>query len=190
MRTRVIADWFLWADHQSVRPSVTNMKLQKLVYLAESCYGDLTGGALVDDPIQAWDHGPVVKPLYGMLKRNGSAVIDGPDREPELPEEVRDVLETIWDYFGGMTAAALRNLTHTVGPYINHFHDDARDTILPADEIHDAWPEFLASATETQQPSGPARARLQRIASDARTEPAEDVNVDQLLADYHAFART
>ena len=54
---------------------LTQMHLQKLVYLAHGWCLAVTGKPLIEEKIQAWDYGPVIKPLYDALKSYGSANI-------------------------------------------------------------------------------------------------------------------
>ncbi len=190
MHTKAIADWFL--GHQTTTnptPTVTNMKLQKLVYLAESCFGSLYNTSLIDDSIQAWDHGPAVKRLYGIFKSSGSDPIPVPSETPDLPDDVVEVLESVWETFGSMTAWQLRKLTHEVGPYEDHYQKDARNIDIPLSEVHAAWPDFIevGAATHHKVPSSVVR-RMKQLAATAKVPETVAVDVDQLMADYHAFA--
>lgn len=191
--SKSIADWFLRhaADEGT---SLTNMQVQKLVYLAESCFGSLYDNRLVNEDIQAWQHGPAVKPLYGQLKANGNNAVPAPERAPDFSEDVEEVLDTIWKDFGHLNGATLRKLTHDHGPYGAHYRNGVRDIVLPPPEIHDAWPEFLNAAITKNSPrANKGRAKLRNLASRAaRREKDRDQenerDIDQLMSDFRAFA--
>ena len=71
--------------------SVTHMKLQKLVYLAHGWHLALCDGAtLINEQIEAWDHGPVIRALYAAFASYGRHIIDDlyqdeTDHEPVTP---------------------------------------------------------------------------------------------------------
>ncbi|MFD2419431.1 Panacea domain-containing protein [Amycolatopsis pigmentata] len=59
-----VAKWFVaWAEADD-EATLSNLKLQKLLYYAQGHYLALTGRPLFDDEIQAWSHGPVVPAVY------------------------------------------------------------------------------------------------------------------------------
>lgn len=188
MQARPVADWLLAAaDDEGIR--LSNMQLQKLVYLAESAYGAIHGRDLVSERFQAWEHGPVVGALYYNFKSYGSGAIATPTPAADPPEEVSEVLATVLDYFGRMSAAALRTLTHDVGPYQHHFRDGASGITLPKADIHAAWPQFLERAARRKVSSTTARDRdvMKALLERDATEP-RDRDVEQVMADYRAFA--
>ena len=43
---------------------ITNLKIQKLVYIAYGVYAGVIGEPLFKDSIEAWQHGPVIRDLY------------------------------------------------------------------------------------------------------------------------------
>jgi uncharacterized phage-associated protein len=60
-----IAKYFLVQVEEELGDSISNLKLQKLVYYAQGFNLALfDGNPLFDEEIQAWTHGPVVPALY------------------------------------------------------------------------------------------------------------------------------
>lgn len=139
-----IAQWFVVQAQGDPEQDLSNLKLQKLVYLAQSRFMHETGCSLIREAIQAWDHGPVVQPLYRQYSAfgNKSIRVAEPRAPRELGPEVLATLECVWNYFGGYTASKLRNITHAVGPWPQHFREGERNIVLPNDEIADSWTEF------------------------------------------------
>ena len=67
---RDVADYMLQrADEDSMR--VTHLKLQKLCYYAQGYSLALLSRPMFEEPIEAWEHGPVVRELYDTYKRFG-----------------------------------------------------------------------------------------------------------------------
>ncbi|MCI1747566.1 MAG: DUF4065 domain-containing protein [Acidipropionibacterium sp.] len=190
MRTDAIAAWFLSRGNTNPPAAVTNMKLQGLVYLAESCYGSLHEEPLVDQPAEAWD-GPAFPGLYRTHRHCKANPIPAPTRCDPLPEDVTEVLETVWDLFGDRTAGQLQNLTHDYGPYRDHYVEEQKHTDIPVDEIHHAWPLFAAQgAARVYRPDPHALAVLHKLAAKAPTGQPDITryNTGQLMADYRAFS--
>jgi uncharacterized phage-associated protein len=56
--------------------SVTNLKLQKILYIAHKVFlGRNNGQPLIDNNFEAWDYGPVVPELYREVKMFGNQPI-------------------------------------------------------------------------------------------------------------------
>ena len=114
-----IANFFLEKkDHD-----ISNLKLNKLVYIAEGFSLALLDRDLFSEPIEAWRYGPVIPSLYNEFKKYGSTIIKGFSRQklkkyPKINNKdnnIKDVLSIVWDYYKGETGLNLINLTHEVG---------------------------------------------------------------------------
>lgn len=55
--------------------SISNMSLQKLVFIANGAYLAKTGNTLIKEPIEAWQYGPVIKSVYDEFKKYGNSEI-------------------------------------------------------------------------------------------------------------------
>ncbi|MCQ8105517.1 DUF4065 domain-containing protein [Methylomonas sp. SURF-2] len=101
------------AQEQSKR--LTNMQLQKLVFLAQGY-----ALAILDEPIHyhnthAWQWGPVIPKLYKPLQKYGSNLVtdylDTDDKiEPDSDEA--DLIKGVFDNYGHYTGGQLSALTH------------------------------------------------------------------------------
>ena len=105
--------------------SLTNLKLQKLLYLAHGLALAKYDRPLVDEvEFSAWKYGPVLESLYHDLKVFGSSSIkaDSPfiagwDSVPEGSTE-DGVIGSILKQFGEKSAGTLIEITHkTDGPW-------------------------------------------------------------------------
>jgi uncharacterized phage-associated protein len=121
-----VANYFLDLAAASGQP-ITPMKLQKLVYYAHGWYAGYTEQPLINEPVEAWQYGPVIPSLYHEFKRFGSGVIKGKatdvdfDREgfcevpPPSDPNLRAFLDNIWKSYGRYTGIALSEMTHASG---------------------------------------------------------------------------
>lgn len=115
-----IANWYL------KKGSLSPKKLQKILYYAYSWVLTLTNddvdhldNKLFDDTFEAWAHGPVLNDIYSKYKSYGYNDIPEYNGEVvELPDDVEDILNQVWDEYGAFTADQLENLSHREAPWI------------------------------------------------------------------------
>ena len=119
-----VANYFLKRQDLDAGDLMSNMKLQKLVYYAQGFNLAITDTPLFDEPIQAWDHGPVCVPLYHEYKQYEAGPIPIPydaDALSIFSEKIHEILDMVHTYYGQFSAWKLRNLTHEEEPWIKAF---------------------------------------------------------------------
>jgi len=114
-----VARYFLALVDEDAGDSLTNLKLQKLVYYAQGFYLALYDEPLFPERIEAWMHGPVVPDLYHALKQFGSEPVKldwevDPDR---YTPEIMGLLDEVYSVYGQFSAVRLRNITHQEPPW-------------------------------------------------------------------------
>lgn len=97
---------------------LTNMQLQKLVYIAHGWMLGIVGQPLVKNTVEAWQWGPVIPDLYYPLKKYGSGVVDEPlPAKQTLDAEGVGALisAAVWAGYGQLSALQLSAITHKEG---------------------------------------------------------------------------
>lgn len=137
-----VARFFLATVDEDIGDGISNLKLQKLVYYAQAYHLANYDEPLFPEPVEAWEHGPVVPELYHHYKAYGSGHIPAPgDYEPEdYDERTTELLDEIWNTFGQYSAWKLRNITHHDGPWINAHRNGSRSRSRTIS--HDAMRNF------------------------------------------------
>lgn len=107
-----VAEWFLSKE------SMTHKKLQKLCYYAQAWHCALLKKSLFDEEIQAWVHGPVIPALYPKYADYKWNNIPKKRIAPVIPPKTRNVLEAVYDTYGGFSGDQLERLTHSEEPWI------------------------------------------------------------------------
>ncbi|WDR04056.1 DUF4065 domain-containing protein [Devosia algicola] len=96
--------------------SISNLQLQKLLYLAQVEHAARCNGAeLVGDKFQAWDYGPVIPKLYGRLKMFGAGRVEDVFRDAltlKQESDSHESLATVWSDFGDVAPGELIEVTH------------------------------------------------------------------------------
>lgn len=162
----------------AVNQPITNMKLQKLVTLAESASMFIRGVEAFSDPVQAWEWGPVVPPVYSRYKTYKQARITAIVREgtTTLSDDDDLIAEEVWGVVGRLNAGMLSNLTHEVGPWPVHYRPEVRGTVLSSAELGEAWPLYIARATrliERRNPVDTPAIAIGGLSDTQRTKAAE-----------------
>ena len=113
-----VAD-FLLLKAREKNKFLTNLEVQKLVYYAQAWHLAYYDKPLYDDPILAWQHGPVVHSVYKRFKGfKREAITMALDSPPVPPREVSNLLCEVIDGYSKYTAWQLRNQTHDESPWI------------------------------------------------------------------------
>ena len=116
-----VARYFLAQVDDDAGDSISNLKLQKLVYYAQGYHLAFFGTLLFPEKIEAWAHGPVIPDLYHALKKFGSGPVslDGELNLEKFPKPVCELLDEVYLVYGQFSAAKLRNITHNEPPWAN-----------------------------------------------------------------------
>ncbi|NUY80482.1 DUF4065 domain-containing protein [Flavobacterium sp. MAH-1] len=96
---------------------LSNMKLQKLLYIANGLYLAKSGTPLIEDPIEVWPYGPVVREVYHRFKTYGNKEIPVSNDIPEIDLDIdsRDAIEFALEISKRVSAIQLSNWTHKEG---------------------------------------------------------------------------
>jgi len=114
-----VANYFLTLANEDVGDSISNLKLQKLVYYAQGFSLALRDEVLFDETIEAWAHGPAIRELYHKYKDNGANAIDKP-RDVDFTkyeEDVKSLLNQVYEEYGQFSAWKLRDMSHEEEPW-------------------------------------------------------------------------
>ncbi|GCL39808.1 putative prophage protein [Sphaerospermopsis reniformis] len=105
-----VARYFIIKAYQDgIEAEMTNMKVQKLLYYAQSLYLAMYDQQLFPEEIQAWRYGPVCPPAYRFYSEFEAKQLPIPSQESlsEISEDYKQLLEEVWEYFGGYHAYRL-----------------------------------------------------------------------------------
>ena len=139
------------ADAEPEAELVTNLRLQKLLYYAQGWSLAMRGVPLFEEPIEAWDLGPVIPPVYRRYKRFGSrAINDGQTpTAPRVDAETFRFVERIWQTHRRHSASALVGMTHREAPWRDADRGSARNdrgVEIPVAAMKAYFDERLAAA--------------------------------------------
>lgn len=116
---------------------LTQMKAMKLLYYIQGVSLVYLDQRLFPDDIIAWKFGPAIPKVH--QKYAGQREIVGEIKESDIDDynelsknsKVNDVLNTVWDTFGYMSASQLLKQTHNESPW----KDTKQSEVITDDEM-------------------------------------------------------
>jgi uncharacterized phage-associated protein len=140
---------------------LTQMHIQKLVYLAHGWNLAVNGKELVEDEIEAWDFGPVIRKLHDALAIFGAKKIgrllrwndDVPSSAErfgpaigEFAEKEIDVIHEVWKNYKGFEAFKLSALTHAPGGPWSKTYEKGKSKVISNNIIWNNFADLAAAA--------------------------------------------
>lgn len=126
---------------------LTNMQIQKMVYIANGLYLALTNKPLIYDNVEAWSYGPVISNLYNKLKEFGSGYItvdkltSYSDPVPK-DDDINKVIEFTWEACKKADGIKLSNWTHAPdSPWTKAVNN--RQHIIPNEYMAEYFKKFI-----------------------------------------------
>jgi uncharacterized phage-associated protein len=139
---RNIANEFLRIAKESGH-TLTNMQLQKLVYIAQGWALAILNHGLIDEPVEAWQYGPVIPSLYHNLSKYGAGIVNAPipvlAAERLHPTE-KALLNSVWNSYGHMSGFKLSTITHQENtPWSRTVRNFGLRAVIPENYIADHY---------------------------------------------------
>lgn len=175
---------YILARQDPLTEPVTNMKLQKLVYLAQGTTLAMLHRSLWDTTalgarVTAWKQGPVVPDLWREYRTAESRPLPVPtDFDPDSYDGgSRAMVEAVITEYGKLTADQLSKLTHEHDPWVRsreRVRSNPNDDVIAEPELEEFFTRLLAGpkdprALSPTQLSAAMRAKSEWVQEDARS---------------------
>lgn len=157
MCSSALANFFI-DKAKSEKVEMTNLKLQKLMFIGYGWVYALTNKDLTDgEGFQAWQHGPVLPSIYHQMKRYGDSSIneqatdyDSDENKIYIPtiksEDSLNILGKVWDIYKSFSAWSLRNLTHEEEtPWDKVYSHNSLFTVIPNESVKDYYLLYISN---------------------------------------------
>lgn len=122
--------------------TISNLKVQKLLYYTQGFHLAIYNKPLFDEEIVAWQYGPVVPDVYREYKQYGSSSIPVEENVDIsfLSDDEFSLIKEVYEVYGQFSAFKLMELTHSEAPWQN---TGINDIIT-----HDKLKEHFSALTE------------------------------------------
>lgn len=142
MDTLEVAEYFV-RKFNDLDSSITQLKLQKLLYYAQGIGFGRYGVKLFNEPLLAWEHGPVARNVYDKYKVYKKTPLEiSPDLNVESlnsDETVLNILEETIAVYGIYDAWVLRTKTHNESPWL----ETERDNVITDEKMITCFRKLL-----------------------------------------------
>ena len=131
----VIANYIIGYEHSQSR-SISNLKLQKLLYFVQANFFRRLGIPCFSDKIEAWSFGPVVVNVYHAYKYYGGLDITKlkDDVIVDISQEHKKIINEVLEKFSDTPVYELVDITHHQTPWIyakrNPFDNEITNTSI------------------------------------------------------------
>lgn len=115
------------------KDSITQLKLQKLLYYVQGLSLAIFGEKAYDSKILAWSYGPVVEEIYQQYHGQCKNPIDTPKNISVIPDGLNKVIEIVVESYGQIEANKLIAITHEEDPW----RETAKDNEILISKIKD-----------------------------------------------------
>ena len=128
---------------------LTPMQALKLVYFCHAWMLAVRDRPLIEQPVEAWQYGPVVSDVYHSFKKHRHDYITSRARVPtakfDLDEE--DIIQQVYRKYGYLSGFRLSQLSHVPGsPWEQVWETNREDSIIPNGMIKDYYSQKLYEA--------------------------------------------
>ncbi|MEM7042281.1 MAG: type II toxin-antitoxin system antitoxin SocA domain-containing protein [Pseudomonadota bacterium] len=156
---RAVAN-FILNEARKDSKSLTPMQMVKLVYLAHGWFMAWHDDALIDEDVQAWQYGPVIRSVYNAFKQYGREPIERPtygdydlvidiglvNEDDELinpkpvsadfSDDEQTTIRAVLGGYGDLNGLQLSALTHREGtPWHDVYRAGERDQVIHTEVI-------------------------------------------------------
>lgn len=119
--------------------SLSNLEIQKILYIAHMFHLGRHGAPLIDERFEAWDYGPVQPGVYHKLKIFGRDPVKNIFHGiPEVPDG-SDELKTLKEAFDSLHKAGPARLIHVThrrgGAWERNYEPGKRNRPIPAKDM-------------------------------------------------------
>nr|DAJ30145.1 MAG TPA: hypothetical protein [Caudoviricetes sp.] len=97
--------------------TISNLKLQKMMYYQQGFHLAYFGTPLFDEDIVAWQYGPVVPSVYKEYKSFESNSISTSREGISLSDDEEELFNNVYEEYNQFSAVALMKMTHEESPW-------------------------------------------------------------------------
>lgn len=128
-----VANFFIDTANKSEDDSVSNLKLNKLLYFAQGAFLARTGRKLFQDSIYACEYGPVIPGIYrkySSYEKRPIETVDESYNANSFTEEELTVLIDVMREMGQYTGSKLVSLTHLPNTPWSSVHEKGKQNLI------------------------------------------------------------
>jgi len=126
-----IANKVITGTNISQGDTISNLKLQKMLYYLQGFFLAVFDQKLFNNPIEAWQYGPVVRDAYFHFSKFGQGAIipSGNEEIISLSPKENTLFNEVMTEFGQYSAIKLMHMTHDELPWKKTWYENPQGII-------------------------------------------------------------
>jgi uncharacterized phage-associated protein len=135
---------------------LSHLRLQKLLYYAQSWHLAAFGTPLFRERIEAWRDGPVVAdlwPHFTVFGHSSILPVDG-EHSPKMNLDEQMFVRAVWDEYKKYSATQLSKMTHCESPWVDARGDLPASASSSEEITHEAMRAYFAPKLAARMPKG------------------------------------
>ena len=128
---------------------LTPMQALELVYFCHAWMLAIRERPLIEQPIEAWEYGPVISDVYHAFKKHRHDYITSRARVPDAKfDDVEDgIIRQVYRKYGYLSGIRLSQISHAPGsPWEQVWETNRRKSIIPNGMIKDYYSQKVHEA--------------------------------------------
>lgn len=142
--SRGIANYFI--EKAAATGGLDALQVLKLIYISHGYTLGILGKPLIEDDVEAWKYGPVVRRVYSMLPAGSSKITGsiGATEPPKFAKDDHSIVDAVYEKYGHLNGIYLSTLTHRRGsPWEKTWSTYGQDAVIPRELIHAHYKKIL-----------------------------------------------
>lgn len=122
------------------------LQVMKLTYIAHGFTLGLHGKPLLEDDIEAWEYGPVVRRVYAALPGGAGRinVLNATVEPAAFGQREQGVVDGVYTLYGSLSGLLLSKLTHRPGsPWERTWNTYGRNAVIPREVIQSHYKRIV-----------------------------------------------
>lgn len=151
-KSLAVAQYILDRCRETGDQAVTPMQLIKMVYIAHGYMLGRHSIPLLEEPVEAWQYGPVIRSVYGAVRGYRSSPVPSvPCSQPfQFNDREQGIMQEVAQIYGPHGAISLSSATHKEGtPWTLTWQHYGKNSTISNDLIENFYKKILAQPTHS-----------------------------------------
>jgi uncharacterized phage-associated protein len=141
--SRAVADYLI---RKSLPRGLDPLQVMKLTYIAHGFTFAVNDKPLLEDDVEAWKLGPVVRRVYNAIPGGARPITESILPKPTAFDKAdKAVIDSVFDKYGQMSGLLLSSMTHRPGsPWFKTWQQYGKNAVIPQDLIDRHYKNIMA----------------------------------------------
>ncbi len=148
--SRAVANYLIERGNEAGRP-LDPLQLMKLDYISHAWTLGLLERPLLEDDVEAWEYGPVIRRLYTHIKGGRRPIMEPvSNHQADFGRAEISIIDQVFEKYGVLSGIQLSALTHRKGtPWDITWRAYGKNAVISQDLIQRHYQDLIAQRRES-----------------------------------------